>query len=92
MEQEPALPTVDGLFSSIKQLLSPHDMKRLEAYTNNLVDFHLVRSLNNCIDCILYIFFISGRTVGGWGGKVVHDASSYGCDLLLVEADIYINK
>ncbi|KAG2711708.1 hypothetical protein I3760_04G089400 [Carya illinoinensis] len=41
MELEPTLPPLDGFFSSIKQFLSPHDMKRLEAYTNNLVDFHL---------------------------------------------------
>jgi N-acetyltransferase 10 len=25
-------------------MLSPHDMKRLEAYSNNLVDYHLVRN------------------------------------------------
>jgi hypothetical protein len=28
---------------------SPHDMKRLEAYSNNLVDYHLVR--NNSLRC-----------------------------------------
>ncbi|XP_059432012.1 RNA cytidine acetyltransferase 2-like [Corylus avellana] len=44
--------TSDGLLSSIKQFISPHDMKRLEAYTNNLADFHLVRSLNNSFDGI----------------------------------------
>lgn len=47
MEQEPTLSTSDGLLSSIKEFLSPHDMKRLEAYTNNLAGFPLVRSLNN---------------------------------------------
>ncbi|KAG7983022.1 hypothetical protein I3843_04G083000 [Carya illinoinensis] len=45
MELEPTLPPLDGFFSSIKQFLSPHDMKRLEAYTNNLVDFHLIFDL-----------------------------------------------
>jgi N-acetyltransferase 10 len=27
----------------LRDVLSPHDMKRLEAYSNNLVDYHLVR-------------------------------------------------
>lgn len=28
----------------LEDMLSPHDMKRLEAYSNNLVDYHLVRN------------------------------------------------
>lgn len=28
----------------LRDVLSPHDMKRLEAYSNNLVDYHLVRN------------------------------------------------
>ncbi|KAM3315211.1 hypothetical protein ACQJBY_033759 [Aegilops geniculata] len=28
----------------LRDVLSPHDMKRLEAYSNNLVDYHLVRT------------------------------------------------
>lgn len=27
---------------SLNQILSPHDMKRLEAYTNNLADYHMI--------------------------------------------------
>ncbi|KAJ7951699.1 RNA cytidine acetyltransferase [Quillaja saponaria] len=34
--------TLGGFLGSIKDYLSPHDMKRLEAYTNNLADFHLI--------------------------------------------------
>ena len=47
MELEPTLSTSNGFLRSFKELLSPHDMKRLEAYTNNLAGFHLVRSLDN---------------------------------------------
>ena len=35
-------------------LLTPYDMKRLEAYTNNLVDFHMVSpQFKSTFDCIL---------------------------------------
>ncbi|XP_062148759.1 RNA cytidine acetyltransferase 1 [Alnus glutinosa] len=44
-EREATPSSSDGLLSSIKQVLSPHDMKRLEAYTNNLADFHLILDL-----------------------------------------------
>lgn len=26
----------------LKEIISPHDLKRLEAYTNNLADYHMV--------------------------------------------------
>ncbi|KAI4345160.1 hypothetical protein L6164_012312 [Bauhinia variegata] len=39
---EPARTTSDGLLGSVREYLSPHDMKRLEAYVDNLADFHLI--------------------------------------------------
>lgn len=38
--------SLGGSLDSIKEILSFHDMKRLEAYANNLVDYHMVRSWN----------------------------------------------
>ena len=38
------MPPSNGFLTSLNEILSPHDMKRLEAYTNNLADFHMVRS------------------------------------------------
>ncbi|KAF7840044.1 RNA cytidine acetyltransferase 1 isoform X1 [Senna tora] len=32
----------DKILGSVKEYLSPHDMKRLEAYVDNLADFHLI--------------------------------------------------
>ncbi|XP_059432015.1 RNA cytidine acetyltransferase 1-like [Corylus avellana] len=46
--------TSDGLLSSIKQFISPHDMKRLEAYTNNLADFHLILDL---VPTLAHLYF-----------------------------------
>jgi N-acetyltransferase 10 len=44
-EQEPGIKaTTENFLRSVKEYLSPHDMKRLEAYVDNLVDFHLVCS------------------------------------------------
>ncbi|KAF8018616.1 hypothetical protein BT93_H3497 [Corymbia citriodora subsp. variegata] len=34
--------TSEGFSGSLNQILSPHDMKRLEAYTNNLADYHMI--------------------------------------------------
>lgn len=39
-EHEPTV-TNDDL-NRLDKLLSPHDIKRLEAYTNNCVDYHMV--------------------------------------------------
>ncbi|KAF6146362.1 hypothetical protein GIB67_020456 [Kingdonia uniflora] len=41
-EQEPTCSTSNGVLTSLSEILSPHDMKRLEAYTDNLVDFHMI--------------------------------------------------
>ncbi|XP_058111016.1 RNA cytidine acetyltransferase 2-like [Magnolia sinica] len=37
--------TENGFLKSPKELLSPYDMKRLESYTNNLADYHLILDL-----------------------------------------------
>ncbi|CAK8534585.1 unnamed protein product [Lathyrus sativus] len=44
-EQEPIKTTADKSLGSVKEYLSPHDMKRLEAYVDNLADFHLILDL-----------------------------------------------
>ncbi|KAK9165712.1 hypothetical protein Scep_000903 [Stephania cephalantha] len=45
-ELEPtAIATSDGFGTSLNEILSPYDMKRLEAYCNNLVDFHMILDL-----------------------------------------------
>lgn len=45
-ELEPALSTTsNGLLMSLNEIMTPHDMKRLEAYTNNLADFRLILDL-----------------------------------------------
>ncbi|CAL5368156.1 unnamed protein product [Camellia sinensis] len=45
-ELEPALSTTsNGLLKSLNEIMTPHDMKRLEAYTNNLADFRLILDL-----------------------------------------------
>ncbi|XP_010911901.1 RNA cytidine acetyltransferase 1 isoform X1 [Elaeis guineensis] len=41
-EQEP---TTNGTLKPVGDLLSPYDMKRLEAYTNNRVDYHMILDL-----------------------------------------------
>lgn len=53
-EQEPIKTTADKLLGSVKEYLSPHDMKRLEAYVDNLADFHLVSS--HLMDTYLTLF------------------------------------
>ncbi|KAK7858864.1 rna cytidine acetyltransferase 1 [Quercus suber] len=54
MELEPTLSTSNGFLSSFKELLSPHDMKRLEAYTNNLAGFHLIFDL---VPILAHLYF-----------------------------------
>ncbi|OVA17017.1 GNAT domain [Macleaya cordata] len=42
-ERDPA--TSDGFLTALNEILSPHDVNRLEAYTNNLTDFHMILDL-----------------------------------------------
>lgn len=42
---EPTMPPSNGFLTSLSGIFSPHDMKRLEAYTNNLADFHMILDL-----------------------------------------------
>ncbi|TQD93820.1 hypothetical protein C1H46_020592 [Malus baccata] len=42
---EPKSSTADGFLQSITDLLSPYDMKRLQAYTSSLADFHMILDL-----------------------------------------------
>jgi len=51
-EQEPIKTTAEKFLGSVKENLSPHDMKRLEAYVDNLADFHLV--ISQMMDTILF--------------------------------------
>lgn len=82
MEQESTQSTSDGFLSSIKEFLSPHDMKRLEAYTTNLIDFHLVSYLINCMDGISSLFFcwVVGFYLFGafflWWGEGFHGTAN----------------
>lgn len=39
---EPRSADMDGNFKKLRDLLSPYDMKRLEAYTSNRADYHTV--------------------------------------------------
>ncbi|WVZ25662.1 hypothetical protein V8G54_004206 [Vigna mungo] len=43
-DQDPKEIASEKYLQSIGEYLSPHDMKRLEAYVDNLADFHLVRA------------------------------------------------
>lgn len=45
MEQGDAISTSNELVKSRNDILSPHDMQRLESYVNNLADFHLILDL-----------------------------------------------
>lgn len=38
-------PSVEGIMGGNAPLLTPYDMKRLESYANNLVDYHLILDL-----------------------------------------------
>ncbi|URD75422.1 hypothetical protein MUK42_07746 [Musa troglodytarum] len=44
-EQEHELTVMNGELKPMNNLLSSHDMKRLEAYTNNCVDYHMILDL-----------------------------------------------
>ena len=44
MEQEPMPSAPDGFWRSLTDDLSLYDLERLKVYTENLADFHLVRS------------------------------------------------
>lgn len=53
-EQEPIKTTADKFLGSVKENLSPHDMKRLEAYVDNLADFHLILDL---VPALSHLYF-----------------------------------
>ncbi|XP_010249467.1 PREDICTED: RNA cytidine acetyltransferase 2-like [Nelumbo nucifera] len=53
-EQEPMPFTSNGFSRSLNDILSPYDMKRLEAYTNNLADFHMILDL---VPILTYQYF-----------------------------------
>ncbi|KAL9253303.1 RNA cytidine acetyltransferase 1-like protein [Drosera capensis] len=44
-ESETVASNIDEFLKSINEFLSPHDMKRVQAYTDNLADFHLILDL-----------------------------------------------
>ncbi|KAM6563660.1 hypothetical protein CsatB_023658 [Cannabis sativa] len=45
MEPDSGTSTLDGFVTSIKEVLSPYDLKRLDAYTSNLADYHMILDL-----------------------------------------------
>ncbi|KAK7318525.1 hypothetical protein RJT34_03228 [Clitoria ternatea] len=53
-EQEPMKATSERYLGSIREYLSPHDMKRLEAYVHNLADFHLILDL---VPTLAHLYF-----------------------------------
>ncbi|KAG5025461.1 hypothetical protein AAZX31_08G141300 [Glycine max] len=52
--QDPTEATSDKCLQSVKDYLSPHDMKRLEAYVDNLADFHLILDL---VPTLTHLYF-----------------------------------
>ncbi|KAL1326891.1 hypothetical protein HN51_037015 [Arachis hypogaea] len=54
MDQEPWKTNSDKYLGSVREYLSPHDMKRLEAYVENLADFHLILDI---VPTITHLFF-----------------------------------
>lgn len=46
--------SLDGHLKSINEYISPHDMKRLQAYTDNLTDFHLILDL---VPVLTHLYF-----------------------------------
>ncbi|GAV91773.1 Helicase_RecD domain-containing protein/GNAT_acetyltr_2 domain-containing protein/tRNA_bind_2 domain-containing protein, partial [Cephalotus follicularis] len=56
-EVDPSLSTSDGFWRSLMDELSPYDVERLRAYTDNLVDYHLVRHLSDDCDSKCYLLF-----------------------------------
>ncbi|KAF3440479.1 hypothetical protein FNV43_RR18763 [Rhamnella rubrinervis] len=53
-ELESGMSNVDRFITSIKELFSPFDVKRLEAYTSNLVDFHMILDL---VPVLTHVYF-----------------------------------
>lgn len=53
-ELEPRSNISDGLLKSTKDFFSPYDMKRLEAYTNHLADFHMILDLVRTISDLYF--------------------------------------
>ncbi|KAK7369418.1 hypothetical protein VNO80_11455 [Phaseolus coccineus] len=53
-DQDPKEIASDKYLQSIGEYLSPHDMKRLEAYVDNLADFHLILDL---VPTLTHLYF-----------------------------------
>lgn len=53
-EYEPAASTTKEIEDSLKEIFSPYDMKRLEAYTNNLADYHMILDL---VPVLAHLYF-----------------------------------
>ncbi|TKY57778.1 N-acetyltransferase protein [Spatholobus suberectus] len=53
-EQQSKKTTSDNILGSVREYLSPHDMKRLEAYVDNLADFHLILDL---VPILTHLYF-----------------------------------
>lgn len=47
--------TIEGIFEGSSPLLTPYDMKRLESYANNLVDYHLILDLVSTISRLYFL-------------------------------------
>ncbi|KAK7358902.1 hypothetical protein VNO77_00843 [Canavalia gladiata] len=54
MEKEAMKTSSDKYLGSVGEYLSPHDMKRLEAYVDNLADFHLILDL---VPTLAHLYF-----------------------------------
>lgn len=52
----------NGHLSSLNEILSPFDMKRLESYTNNLADYLSVRFQTLRVIPLLFIFILDIAT------------------------------
>eukprot|EP00268_Persea_americana_P066419 TRINITY_DN9034_c1_g1_i1.p1 TRINITY_DN9034_c1_g1~~TRINITY_DN9034_c1_g1_i1.p1 ORF type:complete len:1032 (+),score=211.38 TRINITY_DN9034_c1_g1_i1:177-3272(+) len=53
-EHESAESTANGIQESPREVLTPYDMKRLESYTNNLADYHLILDL---VPVLAHLYF-----------------------------------
>eukprot|EP00250_Pteridium_aquilinum_P001459 c11649_g1_i2 orf=138-3227(+) len=47
--------SLEGIFEGSSPLLTPYDMKRLESYANNLVDYHLILDLVSTISRFYFL-------------------------------------
>ncbi|XP_027368437.1 RNA cytidine acetyltransferase 1-like [Abrus precatorius] len=54
MDQEPGKINSDKCLGPVREYLSPHDMKRLEAYVDNLADFHLILDI---VPTLTHLYF-----------------------------------